>query len=484
MRRQDPVFSSLFPFLIGVLLIVGINLWQIERKEGTYIDEVFTLMVMSGTFDDSIAAKVPAGTISAETLRTRFLDLRHTEERLTALRHGTGDIMWTNAYYSLAQAVVGGHILKTRDDVLNALGRLRYLNVFLLIVCLTVGYLTLRRCNLTQWESTLSLLILYGSPAVTSTVLLARGFVLALLASTVYLYVFVCQYQALSEQGRISYALFTASTLSIAFCLLAAYNLIPLILLSQAWLFVMAWRKRHREALLQIAAPAVAFLLALMAYPNYLLGCSAEGYAGTPAQILTHFQPAAFITKLAYLIYHLHFNVAWLLPVTLPLLAALSHRNREKNDTTADALRAISVCSWTALVVIWIIAPYRATRYLVPLLPGALVVIPTLIKRLPSRKQHLVWGLMIALTLLPHFWRGSVELQQNKNPLLRVKEMFICPQAEHPQMEAALLPLIDDNTRLVYDTTSVNTSLPRVTTALPGAKGERYHRFLVVEKQP
>lgn len=484
MERQNHALSSFFPFLLSALLVAGINLWQMERKEGTYIDEVFTLMVMSGTFDDTTAVKVPIGATTAEQLRTRLLNLRHTEKRLAALRHGTGDIMWTNAYYSLAQVVAGGHILKTRDDVLNTLEKLRYLNIFLLICCLAIGYLTLRKCTFSQWESALSLLVLYGSPAVTSTVLLARGFVLALLASTLYLYVYVRQYQALSEQGRTSFALVTASTLSIAFCLLTAYNLIPLILLSQAWLFIMAWRKRHREIFLQIAALAAGFLLALIAYPNYLLGCSAEGYAGTPEQILAHFKPFAFITKLAYLLYHLHFNVAWLLPVTMPLLVALAHRNKEKNGASADALQAVSVCSWVALVIIWIIAPYRATRYLVPMFPGALVAIPMLIKRLPLQRQHLAWGLVIALTLLPQFWKGSVELQQNKNPLLGIKEMIISPRAEHPQMEAALLPLLDDDARLIYGEKKTEKISTVVTTAVQGAKGEYYHRFLVIEKQP
>lgn len=484
MEKRNHVFSSFFPLLTGILLIVGINLWQMERKEGTYIDEVFTLMVMSGTFDDTTAVKVPVGSICGKELRAHYLDLRHTGKRLAELRHGTGDIMWTNTYYSLAQVVAGGRVLKTQADVLNALQRLRLLNAFLLIACLVIGYLTLRQCTLSRWESTLSLLFLYGSPAVISTVLLARGFVLALLAATLYLYVFVRQYQSLSKQNRISGTLLTVSTLSITFCLLTAYNLIPLILLSQACLFIVAWRKHHREAFWQILILAPAFLLTLVAYPNYLLGCSAEGYAGTPAQILAHFEPIPFITKLAYLIYHLHFNVAWLLPVTLSLLAIIAHRNKEKRNASMNALRAVSVCSWAALVIIWIIAPYRATRYLVPMLPGALIVIPMLIKRLSSQRQHLAWGLMVALTLLPQFWRGSVELQQNENPLRGVKEMVISHHAEHPQMEAALLPLVDDDARLIYGTTSADKSITCLTTALPNAKGERYHRFLVVEKQP
>lgn len=480
MRKQAINISRLFPLLTAVTVILGINFWQLQRKEGVYIDEVFTLMVCSGSFENANAARAADTTMTGRQLRAHLLDMSSVSERLVQLRENTHDIMWTNVYYSLALIVAGHQTISERGQLQDALNRLHLLNLFLLFCCLLISYRTLRLCDLTPPFAALLLIPLYGSCAVTATVLLARGFVLALLAAAFYTYVFVRQYQILKNGRRYTPYIFFEAVAAVALCLLTAYSLLPFIILLQLYLFIDQLFQSREKAFVLLIQVVPALSLTLLVYPRFFVGCCADGYAGSPHEFLHHFMPEPLLTQLAYLLYHLHRNVALLLPPTLVVFLLMSHRIEWRNSVPLRPFAIVGTASWIAIIIIWIIAPYRTLRYIVPMLPGAMMILPAIIRRMHARYWRWAWLIVVILTLVPHVISGSIELQHNDIVLRGVKNIHVDCNDELTQLQASLLPFIDDDAVLHFKP-SDNENTVTVTTNNQSTEGKVVHRFLVIK---
>lgn len=473
---------------LSVILVLCIHLFEMQRKEGVYIDEVFTLMVCSGTFDDSRTAMMEVG--SQETgsqLRSRLLDLRGTGNRLVALRNGTNDVMWTNLYYSLAQLTVGEKVLSSKADVMGACRTLWLLNLFVLLLCMLIGWVLLRSVQMSSWLSAVTLLLMFGSPAISMSVLLARGFMLAVLAVMCLSCVWIKLVSRCMEGQRVAWTGWLWFVLSMTFAMLTAYtNLVFIAILLIVQVILSQKGSRLRTSLTVVVCFVLALLLSLAVYPPFFDGLSSDGYVGTPRQLLSHFLPFPMLEKEAYLLWHLHKSVMLKCCALLPLVVLPLLHRRIRMDRQLRPCLCLSLAAWCAVFLCWAVVPYRSLRYVIMFLPEALLLWALMLRSLSVRLKWCAGVVALLLTFGCHVKRGSVELICNPNPLEGKSNIEACSDNEQYFLQCAMLPFAGDGAVITYHPLSHSRQSSSeknicITTLEPNhPEGLPIHRFLNV----
>lgn len=478
---------------IAIVLVLCIHLFEMQRKEGLYIDEVFTLMVCSGTYDNPTATiKAEGSKESGLQLRSRLLNLENTSKRLTALRNGTNDVMWTNIYYSMVQLIAGGKIIASQSDVFNICKILWLVNLLLLCFCMIICYHLLRQLLTAQWITGIGLLLMFGSAAVSMSVELARGFMLgtfAILCTTLIWY----KMTDTSRHQSLSWKYLILLTISMAFSMLTTYtNLIFIVFLLIGWIAFAEKGTKLKTGCMALICLACALALCILIYPHYLDGFSAEGYVGTPHHLLSFFYPIDFLVKEAYLLWHLHKSVMIGCIAPIPFIVCIILWKRNENSRLLQRFLWLSAAAWITIVLSWAIAPYRSMRYVIMFLPIAMMswvlMMKILENRVSGKWKNVICSISILLMFSCHLWKDNVELSHNPNPLKGGKYIEACADKEQHLLQCAMIPFAEDDAEIEYHNIShcnepMQSGTIRITTQEPSApQGQHIHRFLNVIK--
>jgi len=473
-------------------LLLFVHLFEMQRKEGVYIDEMFTLMVCSGTYDQPKPVR-EGSSESGRELRSRLLNLENTGTHVQALREGTRDLMWTNVYYSFVQWVAGGKVLSSKEDVLAACRKLWVFNLLFLLLCVVMGWQFLRMCLLPSWAAGCCLLLMFGSASISMVVMLARGFMLAMLGvfCVSAAWVKVARDCRNGQCGRWKHIV--PMIASMAFAMLAAYsNLIFVCFLMLGWILLSGKRNIGRTLSVVSLCLVCAFLLCLLIYPCFLDGFSEEGHVGTGRHFLSLFYPKNFLVKSAYLLWHLHKSVMLGCLAPVPIVVGVILWKKHALDESLLPIEYLCMSAWLTILLSWTVAPYRSMRYVVMFLPVAMMSWAWLLNKMDG-KIAVKWKLSlltasVLLVLACHGLNGSVELSCNPNPLKGKTTIHACSDKEMYFLQSAILPFAEDDAQIFYhDLSHCHTYSPSspdevcITTDEPTApQGLTIHRFLKV----
>jgi len=381
--------------LLVLLLAIGLRFYKFEDKENLFLDEYLSVVISTvnekslfvGIKDDSTSftgREVKSILLSADNSLSGILN------DIKSLRHTTRDSPHTNLYYSLFRLSLAG---ADNSDIAQVMWRGFILNLAFFILSFILLYKLASELFSEKLLILGLLIVAFLNPASVGGTLFLRPYQLqeTIFILMSYLFILCCIRMMRGEKiDSWPNLLFLSFVTALTF-LSGYFAIFYVFLLGCALLFYSYKYSEKRNILFFVAVLGLSYIFVLIMYLSYNQGLFMERGEEALGKLSIAGLSDNLRLSLSGILNEISEYFLSILEIVLLLIVfayiMIAKLYKKRRNVFLKPLSVLFVCAFLWMLIVVFLAPMKVIRYIVPVFPIILLLVPCLLFYLDSKKQ-------------------------------------------------------------------------------------------------